>query len=272
MASSQSYSDFERDYDAHLSKVRSFLARPATGTDASPRLAADVTSTCEEALRSARQCIHAMQGLAEIEGDPFKAADAGRKLERDVGPLEEEVRSRKKKGAANAANGGNNGVAGGGIGSVFKRPNNNNDGRGRNDGTNESNDANYLFGNNRTSYNAPPMSIDLESGQDGPSHSLTQSLTEMEQRMQDSEHLLRETQALCAESEQIGAATLETMGRQREQIERSGGLLAQSIENTREAREIMKEMARRALKNKILLYCIIGLLVLANGAMIGHLW
>ena len=54
--------------------------------------------------------------------------------------------------------------------------------------------------------------------------------------------MARETQALCAESEQIGNATLETMGRQREQIERAGDLVGRSIENTRMARQIMKEM------------------------------
>lgn len=90
--------------------------------------------------------------------------------------------------------------------------------------------------------------------------------------MEESERLLYETQALCAESEQIGNATLETMGRQREQIERAGDLVGRSIENTRMARQIMKEMAWRALKNKIFLYCVIGLLLLANGAMIVHLW
>ena len=47
---------------------------------------------------------------------------------------------------------------------------------------------------------------------------------------------------LCAESEQIGATTLETMGRQREQIERSSGFLQDALENTEQARQILKEM------------------------------
>ncbi|EED93182.1 v-snare protein, Vti1 C-terminal half-like protein [Thalassiosira pseudonana CCMP1335] len=112
-----------------------------------------------------------MRGLAEIEGDPFKAEEAKRKLEREIGP-----------------------------------------------------------------------------------------------------HLLRETQALCAESEQIGASTLEQMGRQREQLERTSGFIQQSLENTEQARQILKEMAYRALKNKIFLYCVIGVLVLANGGVLIHLW
>lgn len=204
-----------------------------------------------------------MQGLAEIEGDPFKAEEAKRKLERDIGPLEEELRGRK------VANGG-----GGGISSVFNRTNNNNNGAGGGQTTNNmnTNNENYLFGNNhyRRGYNAPSIggNDDIESGEG----SLTAPLTATEQRMHDSEHLLRETQALCAESEQIGASTLETMGRQREQMERSSGLIQQSMENTEQARRIMKEMAQRALRNKIFLYCVIALLLFANGAAMVHLW
>jgi hypothetical protein len=48
--------------------------------------------------------------------------------------------------------------------------------------------------------------------------------------------------SLCAESEQIGAHTMEHMGRQREQLERSAGLIQQSLENTEQARKILKEM------------------------------
>ena len=47
---------------------------------------------------------------------------------------------------------------------------------------------------------------------------------------------------LCAESEQIGAHTMEQMGRQREQLERGAGLIQQSLENTEQARKILKEM------------------------------
>ena len=171
-----------------------------------------------------------MQGLAEIEGDPFKSEEARRKLEQDIGPLEEEIKGRKA-----TINGG------GGISSVFKRSNNNAAGGGQ---QTMSSDERYLFGNRGSAAAYAPPSIggedgdgDLESGNGGFA-----PVTEAQQRMQDSEHLLRETQALCAESEQIGASTLETMGRQREQIERSGGLIQQSLENTRQARQIMKEM------------------------------
>ena len=258
-----------QDYNTHLSKVRSFLAQPTPTNSNAPNYAANI-SQCENAIQSAKQCIHAMQGLAEIEGDPFKSEEAKRKLERDIGPLEEEIRGRKGP----SSSGG-----GGGISSVFKRSGVG----GQQQHQRLSNDEKFLFGNRNTpgGYSAPSINTggisddisDLESGWDeGGDNSLTIPLTAVEQRMQDSEHLLRETQALCAESEQIGAATLETMGRQREQIERSSGLIQQSLENTQQARAIMKEMARRALRNKMFLYCVIALLVLANGGAIVHLW
>ena len=176
-----------------------------------------------------------MQGLAEIEGDPFKATEAKRKLERDIGPLEDEIKSRKSSSKSS-------------LSSVFKR-----NGGGQQQYTPVStSDENYLFGNNarRTNNYAPPsmgmggdnsVISDIEDGFGG-NNDLTTPLTASEQMINDSQELLLQTQMLCAESEQIGASTLETMGRQREQIERSGGLILQSIENTEQARAIMKQM------------------------------
>ncbi|KAL3796422.1 hypothetical protein HJC23_004219 [Cyclotella cryptica] len=163
MASSQSYGDFERDYNAHLSKVRAFLAQPTTNLN-TPQQAANV-GQCEKALQEAKQCIHAMTGLAEIEGDPFKSEDAKRKLERDIGPLEEEIRSRKAAGWKQSSGWG---------------------------ATNSTSDQKKLFGIKR-SYAPPSMGgdNDVEYGD----MSLTAPLTEVERRMRDSEHLLRESQA-----------------------------------------------------------------------------
>ena len=181
-----------------------------------------------------------MQGLAEIEGDPFKAEEAKGKLEREIDPLESEIKERKYGNNKNK-----------GIGSVF--------GSGQPDRSSD-----YLFGN-RSQY-APPAI----GGSDDIEYSAP--LTEIEQRIQDSEYLLRETQSLCAESEQIGLSTLETMGRQREQIERSSNFIRQSLENTEQARKIMKEMANRAFRNKLFLYCLIALLLIANAMAVHHLW
>lgn len=177
-----------------------------------------------------------MQGLAEIEGDPFKATEAKRKLERDIGPLEDEIKSRKSSSKS------------GGISSVFKRNGGGGQQQQQYTPVSTSDNENYLFGNARKTNNYAPPSMmgdnsvvsDIEDG--FGNNDLTTPLTASNEQMQDSQHLLLQTQMLCAESEQIGASTLETMGRQREQIERSGGLILQSIENTEQARAIMKQM------------------------------
>jgi hypothetical protein len=177
-----------------------------------------------------------MLGLAEIEGDPFKVEESRRKLARDVGPLEAEVRGRKRTAADCGG-----GTAGGG-------------GR-RGGGGDRGGGRELLFGARRggaaagpSSSYAPPSignggsvaaALDEESGE---WESTMAPLAMDGGRMEESERLLYETRALCAESEQIGNATLETMGRQREQIERAGDLVGRSIENTRMARQIMKEM------------------------------
>ncbi|KAL3826237.1 hypothetical protein ACHAXA_006265 [Cyclostephanos tholiformis] len=248
-SSSMSYADYEREYNSHLSRVRYHLARSATATTTSSDVA-----QCEGSLREARKCANAMLGLAEVDGDPFKVMDSRNRIDRDVVPLEAEVTRRRRGGG----DGGGRGGGGGGVGG----------GRGGRSG---------LFGDaavgrlppSSSSYAPPSIGMD-----DDDVESSGGSMTMMDGgiRMEESERLLREAQSLCAESEQIGNTTLENMGRQREQIERAGGLIERSIENTRMASQIMKEMARRALKNKIFLYCVIGVLLFANGAMIVHLW
>lgn len=270
----QSYSDFELDYNHHLSKIRTFLAQPSTSSNTAPN-AADEINNCHVSLQSAKQCLHAMLGIAEIEGDPFKIEESTRKLEREVGPLEMEIQERKRRnvgfpGGVSTFATGSGSV---GISSVLGRPIY---ASGRS--TTTTTDKQNLFGNLRqSSYIPPSADADLETGNNTSyeEDSLTTPLTTtptQQQSIQNSEHLLRESQALCANSEQIGLVTLETMGRQREQLERSGYLLEEAMGNAEQARRILKEMARRAFKNKLFLYCIIGILLLANGAAIVHLW
>lgn len=186
-----------------------------------------------------------MRGLAEIEGDPFKAEEAKRKLEREIGPLEKEVQGRRKAASGGGGGGGLSSVFGRSIGGKTNAAGSNGGGGGRQ----PTGDERYLFGNNRAnagSYNPPSANASLSALSDddleGGEGSLTAPLTATEQRTRDSERLLRETQALCAESEQIGAATLEQMGWQREQMERSRGLIEGALEDTAQARQIMREM------------------------------
>lgn len=80
---SESYEDYEREYNACLSRVRSVLA----ASSRSPT----TLQECERVLAQARQHATAMQGLAEVEGNPMKIKEASQKIERDILPLGREV-------------------------------------------------------------------------------------------------------------------------------------------------------------------------------------
>jgi hypothetical protein len=229
-----------------------------------------------------------MHAIAEIDGDPFKLDDTKRMLERDIGPLETEVRTRKKRGllsgfgtSSATTSYSSNSTSGGGsirtppshaFGSISGRLGNNRTGSNQppsDDNTNR----NTLFGN-RSGYTPPSTSSSMGGGGYGGDDTTTSDYLNSGALLQltESERLLHETQALCASSEQIGSSTLETMGRQREQMERSGGLIERSRENTRLAQHVLKEMSYRAIKSKIFLYCVIAILMLVNGMLIVHLW
>jgi len=79
----ESYEDYEREYNACLSRIRSFLA-------ASTR-SRTTLQECERLLAQAKQHATAMQGLAEVEGNPMKIREASQKIERDVNPLAREI-------------------------------------------------------------------------------------------------------------------------------------------------------------------------------------
>lgn len=87
----ESFEDYEREYNACLSRIRSFLA-------ASTR-SRTTLQECERLLGQAKQHATAMQGLAEVEGNPMKIREASQKIERDILPLSREV--------ARSLNGGN---------------------------------------------------------------------------------------------------------------------------------------------------------------------
>mmetsp|Transcript_20070 Transcript_20070/g.26295 ORF Transcript_20070/g.26295 Transcript_20070/m.26295 type:complete len:251 (+) Transcript_20070:44-796(+) len=85
-----------------------------------------------------------------------------------------------------------------------------------------------------------------------------------EQLIQSSEDLLRESQALCVDSELVGNSTLEQMTRQREQLQISMGNANDTRGMVMEARRIMTNMGRKALKNKLFLYFVIFILIVMN--------
>jgi len=89
---SKSYEDYERDYQSYLSRIRSFLASTRSQS---------TLLECERLLAEARECVTAMQAMAEVEGNAFKTQEAQNLLRRDLVPLQEEVaRSRRSGGNA----------------------------------------------------------------------------------------------------------------------------------------------------------------------------
>ncbi|KAL7578736.1 hypothetical protein ACA910_015969 [Epithemia clementina (nom. ined.)] len=104
-------------------------------------------------------------------------------------------------------------------------------------------------------YQAP----DIESGNRGDHNDgMLDSL------IQSSDDLLRDSQAILAETEEIGTRTLHQMGRQREQIENSNQHLTALQAATHKAKSILSSMVYRAWRSKMALYVMIVVLTGAN--------
>jgi vesicle transport through interaction with t-SNAREs 1 len=88
--------------------------------------------------------------------------------------------------------------------------------------------------------------------------------SDMTSLIQSSDDLLRESQAILAETEQIGISTIQQMGYQREQILGANQNASTVLEVAGAAGNILRSMSRRALNNKLSLYVIIGILICAN--------
>ena len=71
-----------QEYNAYLSRIRSFLAGARSPV---------TLQECQRLLGEAKKCATAMQGLAEVEGNPMKIREASLRLERDLTPLSKEV-------------------------------------------------------------------------------------------------------------------------------------------------------------------------------------
>lgn len=128
-----------------------------------------------------------------------------------------------------------------------------------------------------------PLSKEITSSikkyKSSPSHQpVSQSVTndeyneETNKLLSNSEQLLLESQALCADSEDTGTRTIQQMSIQREQLQITSDHINETISITKRARAVINEMRMRALKSKIFLYCIIGLLIVANGLAMHHLF
>lgn len=91
---------------------------------------------------------------------------------------------------------------------------------------------------------------------------------DMEMLIQNSNNLLQDSHALCNESEQMGAETLYSMNRQRDQLNNASSHLAGARAHVDRARVMLGSMTRKAVRNKLFLKGIIGILILANSLVL----
>ena len=87
---------------------------------------------------------------------------------------------------------------------------------------------------------------------------------DMESLIQGTEDLLRDSQALCLETEQIGHGLLNQMTHQREQLQNASSNIDITREYASQAGAILTSMSRKALKNRAFLHVLIGILLVAN--------
>lgn len=88
--------------------------------------------------------------------------------------------------------------------------------------------------------------------------------SDMESLIQSSDSLLRESQSILADTEQVGTRTLLQMGQQREQLENTNRHLDAVQAAAVQAKNILQSMSRRACRSRFALYCMIAVLVAAN--------
>jgi len=205
----QTYEEYEKDYDQCLSRVRSFLSSHARSLT--------TLRECDRLLSQARRCATAMEALAKEGRDAFKLAETKRRAEREIAPLMQEVESALRE-------------------------------RETGDIIIDRNRADLFSGGK---YNAPNF--------DGNDNDQMMSAL-----IQDSDELLLESQALCAQSEQIGSGTLNTMGMQRDQLHSAGEHLRGARSTLEQAKHLLQNLNNKALRNKRFLYCIITVLITAN--------
>ena len=88
--------------------------------------------------------------------------------------------------------------------------------------------------------------------------------SDMDSLIQSSDDLLRESQSILAETEQVGTSTLLQMGQQREQLLNANQNLGTVQEVAVRAKNILQSMSRRACRSRLALYCMIAALIFAN--------
>jgi len=121
-----------------------------------------------------------------------------------------------------------------------------------------------MIGGNSSNFhtNSVENRNELFSGYRAPTNG--NSNGDLESLIQNSESMLRESQSLCMESEQIGNNTLLTMQVQRDQLNNASDHLKNTQDKMSMAGTLLKDMARKGLRNKLCLYGIIAFLLAMN--------
>jgi vesicle transport through interaction with t-SNAREs 1 len=98
-----------------------------------------------------------------------------------------------------------------------------------------------------------PRPLDLEFGG-----------TDMDALIQSSDDLLRESQSILVETEQIGDQTIHQLHRQREQLSNAHRSLQVVQAAMEQSGRLLKSMSRRACRSRLFLHMMIGTLIALN--------
>lgn len=239
------YDIYAKQYDANLSRVRSFLSAQTRSLS--------TLNECNRLLSQAKQYAISMEQLASqnisnhtismnksypsSSSSPpsslFQIREFKIRIEREIEPLQSEVnRALQEKKNHNI---GNHHPLSSSI---------------------QTSNRDTLFSNmnnNTRSYQPPSLNNHGDSDNN-----------EMERLIQTSEEMLFESKSLCNEAEYNGRSTLETMGRQRDQLFNAKGRINDTRDMLDESSVILKEMTQKTLRNKRFLQCVVVLLLVAN--------
>ena len=105
---------------------------------------------------------------------------------------------------------------------------------------------------------------------DGNNNNNNNNNEDMEALISSSEDLLRQSMSLMVETETIGNSTIQQMVQQREQLQNARTNIDRTREIAEQAATVLRDMSRRAFRNKQCLYVMIGLLGIANVMALIH--
>ena len=190
---------------------------------------------CEQRLQQAKHCATAMQAMAEIENDSMRMTESKLLLQRDIGPLSKEIQRILQQSSI---------------------PNNRSTNTVHPSATTRKEWLSSSTTTNPNTYQAPTAtsSFNVESGND----------TMLDALIQSSDELLRESQSILYETEGIGNQTIQQLVQQREQLIHTEGTLHSLQSIMASSKRIITSMSRRACRNRLVLYIIIGALIALN--------